>query len=95
MPNTKKDLNDLLIINKAASGFYGSKYINDTAATTPNDGYEFFCISCVSEAVISTCTGTPDISGATLKDNANVYGRWTSVTLTSGEVLCNQIPENN
>lgn len=95
MPNDKKNLNDLSIINKAASGLYGSKYVSDTNISLPDTNYKFFCISCLSEAVISAVVGSPDISGATLKDGVKEYGRWTSVKLTSGEVLSYQIPEDS
>lgn len=73
-------------------GASGSVAITGTNAVTPSSGMYFYAIQFVEDTVIASDI---DLSGAT---NASftgftfpagmvVYGKWTSVTLTSGRAI--------
>lgn len=74
-------------------GATGSKEITGTSAVTPPDGHYFFAIQFIDDTKVSAGV---DLSGAT---NANittfttlpagvvVYGKWASITLTSGSAI--------
>jgi len=72
-------------------GLNGGKYINDTAA---HDG-DFFCIVPTEDTVISAITSnvedlnniTAAQDNVTLSANSAIYGRITSVTLSSGAII--------
>lgn len=72
-------------------GLNGGKYINDTAA---HDG-DFFCIVPTEDTVISAITSnvedlnniTAAQDNVTLAANSAIYGRITSVTLSSGAII--------
>lgn len=73
-------------------GQYGSKEITGTSAVTPPTGYYFVAIQMVADTVVSAQTdyGTTnaDLTAyTTLTDGQIVYGKWTSITLTSGEAI--------
>lgn len=65
----------------------GFEYIADTNAHTPPTGKVFVAIQAATACAISTLAGdkiTGTISGAALPANGILYGRFSSVTLTSG-----------
>lgn len=72
-------------------GLNGGIYVNDTAAHTG----DFFCIVATEDTVIDSITSNvenlSDITAAqdntTLSANTAIYGRITSVTLSSGAVI--------
>lgn len=68
-------------------GLNGGKYINDTAV---HNG-DFFCIVPTEDTVISAITSNVEdlsnITSTTLAANSAIYGRITSVTLTSGSII--------
>ena len=67
--------------------------IGDTAAHTPITGQCFRCIHCVSQTVIAAMTVdatapiTGTLVGATLSAGMIFYGKITSITLTSGDII--------
>jgi hypothetical protein len=72
-------------------GLNGGKYINDTAAHTG----DFFCIVATEDSVIDSITSnvenlsdiTAGQDNTTLSANTAIYGRITSITLSSGAVI--------
>lgn len=72
-------------------GLNGGEYINDTAAHTG----DFFCIVATEDTVLASVTSNIDNiadlctgqDATTLSANTVIYGRITSVTLTSGAVI--------
>ena len=72
-------------------GLNGGEYINDTAAHTG----DFFCIVATEDTVLASVTSNIDNiadlctgqDATTLSANTTIYGRITSVTLTSGAVI--------
>lgn len=73
-------------------GASGSVAITGTGAVTPSAGMHFYCIQFIEDSVVASDI---DLAGAT---NANlslftfpagaaVYGKWTSITLTSGKAI--------
>jgi len=72
-------------------GLNGGEYINDTAAHTG----DFFAIVCTEDTVFADITSNVDNISAlctggdatTLPTNTAIYGRTTSLQLTSGAVL--------
>lgn len=72
-------------------GLNGGEYINDTAAHTG----DFFCIMATEDTVIDSITSNVENLGnitasqdnTTLSANTAIYGRITSVTLSSGAVI--------
>lgn len=72
-------------------GLNGGKYINNTAT---HDG-DFFCIVPTEDTVISAITSnvedlnniTAAQDNVTLAANSAIYGRITSVTLSSGAII--------
>ncbi len=78
-------------INKA--GATGSKAITGTSAVTPADGYYFFALQAMAATVVAA---QGDVSGATnatlssitsIPAGAIIYGKWNSITLTSGQMI--------
>ncbi|HBV95786.1 MAG: hypothetical protein JL50_10870 [Peptococcaceae bacterium BICA1-7] len=78
-------------LNKA--GATGSKAITGTSAVTPADGYYFFALQAMAATVVAA---QGNVSGAVNADlttitsipvGAVVYGKWNSITLTSGEMI--------
>lgn len=71
-------------------GEFGSKAITGTSAVTPPAGYYFFCIVPSSDIVVSAYANSQD-EGADLTAIAShptgvpIYGKFTSITLTSGD----------
>lgn len=74
-------------------GATGSKEITGIVAVTPPTGYYFFAISFIADSVVAA---QGDVDGAvnadltaftTLPSGLNVYGKWDSITLTSGEAI--------
>lgn len=74
----------------ASMGLVGSKAITGTSAVTPPTGYYFICIVPSSDMVVSAYTNSQD-EGADLTAIAShptgvpIYGKFTSITLTSGD----------
>lgn len=80
-------------ILKAQMGGYGGNFISDTAAHTPATGYVFVALQAVADTVISAYSpafGGNALTGVTLTAGTVIYGRFTTVTLTSGKLLAYQ-----
>ena len=75
------------------SGAAGSLYINDTAAHADN----FFAVQCTEATVFADLTGNMDNESALMSDATSfaagtvLYGRFTSITLTSGAVIAYKV----
>lgn len=78
-------------LNKA--GATGSKAITGTDAVEPADGYYFFALQAMADTVVAA---QGNVSGAVNSDltgftkipaGSTVYGKWNSITLTSGEMI--------
>lgn len=70
------------------------KRVTGTDATTPDAGFVFCAIQAETDTVISTATGNftaNAFDGATIAAEGIRYGRFTSVTLTSGSVILYQV----
>jgi len=73
-------------------GAIGSKAITGTSAVTPPTGYYFFAIDFMADSVVTSqidLTGATNavLSSLTTIPAKPVYGKWTSITLTSGEAI--------
>lgn len=67
---------------------YGGKYITNTSTTTPVGGFVFVAIQAIEDTVINTsASNISGLTGATLLAGMTIYGRFTSITLTSGKVI--------
>lgn len=73
-------------ILEQAGGSASGQYITDTNEATPSLP-RFIAIQAISNTVISSVTGNIDVSGIELLAGMIIYGRWTALTLTSGEVI--------
>jgi len=76
----------------ASLGGYGGKYISDTSATTPTSKYDFCAILAITDTVVSAVAGNIDIASMAITKGIIVYGRWSSITLTSGSVIAYHVP---
>lgn len=75
-------------IEKASIGHLGGVYITGTAATTPEAGKVFVALLAIEDTVINTsASNITGLTGISLTQGMVLYGRFTSVTLTSGKVL--------
>lgn len=83
-------LNEIRKHTESNMGIYGGTRVNDTNAATPNTGYEFFAIQAEADTVIASTTGNIDLAGAAISAEGIRYGRWSSITLTSGTVILYQ-----
>ena len=76
---------------KASMGAYGYKLIKDASATTPATGYIFSAIQAITDIVIAEtveANSSEDLVGLTIfAGSVPIYGRFTSVTLTSGTAI--------
>ncbi len=76
-------------------GLNGGKYINDQA----NHTGDFFCVFCTEDTVFASITSNVENISAlctggdatTLPANTPIYGRITSLTLTSGAVIAYKV----
>jgi hypothetical protein len=75
-------------VETSALGGYGSKRIATTVATTPDASYVFTAIQVTEDAVFSALVGNMlNGAGLALSAGSVIYGRFTSVTLTSGKII--------
>lgn len=72
-------------------GATGSKSITGLTAVTPPTGYYFFAIEFLTDGVVTAQTDVENSINADLTDFTSisgvVYGKWTSITLSSGEAI--------
>jgi len=70
---------------------FGGEFSNTQTENTPDAGYEFYKIYCVTETVIASYTGNiSGLAAVTLPIRTVIKGRFSSVTLTSGSVILYQ-----
>ena len=70
------------------------KRVTGTGATTPDTGYVFCAIQAEETVTINTAVGNfaaNAFDGATIGAEGVRYGRFTSITLTSGKAILYQI----
>lgn len=78
----------------------GSKGITGTNAVTPATGYYFFAIQVISDMVVSAQGDVTNAVNTTLSGFTSIpagtvlYGRWNSITLTSGSAIGYYAPLN-
>lgn len=74
-----------------AMGGNGFEYISDTLAHTPPTGQVFVSIQVVTDAIFSAFTFTSvtgnTFTGAVIPAGTVVFGRFTSIRLSSGRVI--------
>ena len=73
-------------------GDFGSKSITGTSAVTPATGKTFTAIQAISNIVVSAQTdkGTSNMDltdFTTILAGTVVFGKWSSITLSSGEAI--------
>lgn len=77
----------------AELGQIGGKSITGTSAVTPDAGYYFIAIQIIADAAVSAQgdvdgARNPDLTAlTTIPAGVTVYGKFDSVTLTSGEAI--------
>lgn len=74
-------------IEKATVGGYTFKRVADTSAVTIPSGFVITAIQAETDCVINTASGNfdaNDMDGASISAEGIRYGRYTSLTLTSG-----------
>lgn len=72
-------------------GQEGVKVIDDTNATTPDSGKVFCKLVAKGATVIGALSGNWDTNPGSLADGEAIFGRFTSVTLSSGELYAYQM----
>lgn len=78
-------------LNKA--GATGSKTITGTSAVIPATGYYFFALQAMAATVVASQIDVSGAVNATLSSitsipvGAIIYGKWSSITLTSGQMI--------
>ena len=83
----------------ASMGQAGAKFINDNAEHTPTSG-NFVAIQCIEDTVFAALTPLDTTNGygvgsyngnsmasETIPAGMTIYGRWTTIDLTSGAVI--------
>lgn len=75
-------------------GFLGSKAITGTDAVTPDTGYEWVALQFVEDSVVaayaqpSSAVDSVDLTAfTTISAGTTIYGRFSSITLTSGSAI--------
>ena len=77
---------------EASSGNLGSKSITGISAVTPASGYVFGAIQIISDTEVAAQTDS-GITNTDLTDftvlyaGTVIYGKWSSITLKSGEAI--------
>ena len=77
-------------IMESSMGQEGAKYISTTAETTASDGYVFTAIQALSESVVTLVGNVESFTSVTVQSGDIIYGRYTSCTLDSGDVMAYQ-----
>ena len=79
-----------------AMGFDGFEYITDTVAHTPPANQVFFAIQFIDASVVLSLAGSGitgnAIGGAAFPAGFTLYGRFTSIQLTSGRCVAQKVP---
>lgn len=79
---------------EASLGKGTAKRVTDTTATTPDTGYVFCAIQAEEAVTINTAAGNFTANaydGATIATEGIRWGRFTSITLTSGKAILYQV----
>jgi hypothetical protein len=81
-------------LNVAALGGFGFEVVDDTAEHVPGEGYVFVALHFLTDSVIDAVDAATDapVTGGTLASMAPkagmwIFGKFTSVTLTSGDAF--------
>jgi len=89
LKDVKTSNDDIKNILNATVGNLGGIY-SGAGVIAPDAGYVFNCIYVVADAVITAVGNVTGITGITVTTNTPIYGRFTSVTVTSGAVVAYQ-----
>ena len=73
-------------------GQNGFNYISDTNKSAAPTGYVYFAIQALTDTVLAAYVSEPTIggntfTGVTIPAGTIIYGRFVSITLTSGTVI--------
>lgn len=74
-------------------GALGSNEITGVGAVTPTTGFYFFAIQIIADTVVAAQVDVTNATNADLTALTSipagtvVYGKWSSITLTSGEAI--------
>ena len=68
---------------------YGGQFSAEVTELTPSESNrEFYCIYCVTNTVISSYVGNvTGLEAVTFESGTCIFGRFDSITLTSGSVI--------
>jgi hypothetical protein len=75
------------------AGMTGAKEITGTSEVKPDDGYYFCAFHAVADTVVAAQSNKAAAKNADLTKftkiyaGVTVYGKWTAITLTSGELI--------
>lgn len=82
---------NLADLNVASMGGLGFEFVSDTSAHTPTSGNVFVAVQIVNDTVFSAIAGTGitgnTFTGNTISAGTIIFGRFTSITLTSGKAI--------
>jgi|TARA_B100000035_G_scaffold297431_1_gene290202 hypothetical protein len=72
-------------------GQHGYKIQNGAGSIEPSSGLNFVAVTVLAEAALTTestdTTRFPNLSSVTVPAGATIYGSWSKVTATSGDVI--------
>lgn len=77
-------------IMENSMGYNGAEFISDTVQHTSGTDLVYTCLHLLADTVISQINGSitgNTITGVVLSEGVMLYGRFKSITLTSGKVL--------
>lgn len=81
-------------IAESSAGWNGLEFISDTATHTAPKGQVYTALQVISDAVFSTLNAESSsmiagnsVLGVTISAGTTVYGRFTSVALSSGSLI--------
>lgn len=91
MTSTLQQSGSVALVNSI--GAAGSKEITGTSAVTPPAGYYFFAIQPIEDIDVAAAVSLTDAVNANITafalipSGVTVYGKWSSITLTSGSAI--------
>lgn len=78
--------------HRLSFGNFGFRLLDENGTTSTIGGEDFCTIHCLKNAVVSLTsnisTGDSSITNLDLKEGHIIYGDFTSISITSGTVIC-------
>ena len=78
--------------HRLSFGNFGFRLLDEDGTTSTTGGEDFCTIHCLKNAVVSLTsnisTGDNSITNLDLKEGHIIYGDFTSISITSGTVIC-------